>query len=173
MSSGVELQGFDLLDEQMSRMQNFDPTPLLNQWADVIVEGNRRGVLSGLDGFDNPMPALKYRNGAGKRTARRRVPHFGRTYLDTPSGPVRIKGPFAAGFDQNLSSSQYQEYTGPRLAPRRDESRVITALHTAINYDPATNTWEVVGAWADVVSATGVPFLKFHFEGDGLTRSTT
>lgn len=167
MSSSADWQGFEIFDQQLLALQNFDPMPLLQQWEDVIVEGNRKGVLSGVDGFGNAMPPLKYRNGKGKRTARRQVPHFGRTYHETPTNGNAIAGPFAAGFDQNLSTAEYQELTGPRLAPRRDESRVITALHTVINHDPATGHWEVIGAWADVVSKTGDPFLRYHFEGMG------
>ena len=30
-----------------------------------------------------------------------------------------------------------------------------------------TGVWEVVGAWINVVSKKGVPFLHWHFDGTG------
>jgi hypothetical protein len=167
MSSSAEWQGFDIFDKQLQTLQNFDPMPLLENWSAIIREGNRKGVLSGIDGLGNPMPPLKYRNGKGKRTARRQAVHFGKTYHTTPSNPSLALRSLVTGSDLNLDGVDYQELTGPRLAPRRNESRVITALHTVINHDPATGTWEVIGAWADVVSVTGDPFLRYHFNGMG------
>lgn len=164
---GFEWVGYAAFDAGLAAAANFDPMPLLDNWAAVIVEGNRRGVLGGRDGFDNPMPALQYRNGKGKRTANRKVPDYGRVYTSTPSNADYIpKGPYASGHDLNLTSSQYKLLTGPRLAPRRDESRVITQLYTEIR-QVDDHTWEVVGAWGDVVSAKGVPFLMYHFTGAG------
>jgi hypothetical protein len=167
MASSAEWQGFSSFDATLFGLENYDPIPLLETWEDIIVEGNRRGVLAGVDGNNQPMPPLKYRNGAGKKTRNRQVPHFGRSYLDTPANPNIAFRPHAAGFDLNLTSAQYQELTGPRLAPRRDQSRVITHLRTAINHDSSSGTWEVIGAWEDVVSVKGVLFLPFHFDGEG------
>jgi hypothetical protein len=162
MPLGIDWPGFEALDGGLHALTAFDAAPLMERWCDILVEGNRRGVLSGRDGFDRPMPALKYRGGAGKATANRRVPDFGTTRHETTG-----HGPYAAGLHDNLTSWQYRQLSGPRLAPRGEASRVIKNLHTEVRHDPATDTWEAIGAWAEVVSTRGVPFLPFHFDGDG------
>lgn len=162
MPSEFSWPGFAKLQDGLQTLQNFDATPLMERWEDIIVEGNRRGVLSGVDGFDNPAPPLQYRGGAGKPTGNRRVPNYGTTTHETTGF-----GPYATGLHDNLTTAQYRRLTGPRLAPRREQSRIIKNLHTRIDHNPSAGTWAVIGAWADVVSAKGVPFLEFHFKGMG------
>lgn len=140
-------------DAAFTRMTTFDATPLMRQWEGIIVEGNRRGVLSGLDGFNQPMPPLKYRGGKGKPTRNRRAPNFGK----------RKHEPTAIGYDDNLTTWQYQRYTGPRLAPRRELSRVISNLETSVMSDPSSGVWAAIGAWRYVVSSKGKKFLPYHF----------
>jgi hypothetical protein len=160
-SASIEWTQFGQLDATFTALIEFDAMPLMERWADIIVEGNRRGVLAGLDGHNNPMPALQYRDGKGKKTRNRQVGHYGTTVFETTGF-----GPHRAGLHDNLTTALYSQLTGPRLAPRGEASRVIKNLHTEIrNLDGGT--WEVVGAWLQVVSNEGVPFLPFHFEGDG------
>jgi hypothetical protein len=158
----VEWPGLAKLTAQMVKISNYDPMPVLQKWEDIIVEGNRRGVLSGLDGLDQPMPPLQYRNGKGKRTANRKGGangEFGKARFNATG-----RGPFATGLHDNLTTAEYQKLTGPRLAPRRDQSRVIKNLKTEIRM-PSPGRWEVIGSWDDVVSVKGVKFLGAHFEG--------
>ena len=136
-----------------------DLSPAMIQWEKTIVEGNRRGVLSGVDGYNQPFPPLKYRMGKGRRTAMRRGKFFGTVKHEHQIGPL------AAGLHGNLTTAEYQQLTGPRLAPRRDGSRVITNLHTQHGRDGAGGNWFAEGAWFDVVSVKGVPFLGAHFKG--------
>lgn len=157
----IEWPGLDRLIEEIRAIPNVDLMPVAIEGARIITEGNRRGVLSGLDGFDRPMPALKYRTGKGKKTRNRQVPDFGSTVAEATGA-----GPFASGLHDNLSALEYRELTGPRLAPRLENSRVIKNLFVRIDR-PDDFTWVVVGAWLDVLSPAGVPFLPFHFDGDG------
>lgn len=56
--------------------------------------------------------------------------------------------------------------TGPPLAPRGALSRVIANYRTGHGRDG--RDWVVIGAWEDVLSNPGnVPFLPFHFRGEG------
>lgn len=158
----VQWPDWSRFDAGLKALSEFDARPLMERWADIIVEGNRRGVLAGLDGNDRPMPPLRYRGGAGKKTANRRVPAYGTTRHASTG-----YGPYSTGLHDNLTTAQYLELTGPRLAPRRERSRVIKNLHTEIRSDPPAGTWEVVGAWAEVVSVKGVRFLSYHFNGTG------
>lgn len=159
--SGFEWEGYAKLDGQLAALTDVDAMPLMERWSGILVEGNRRGVLSGLDGFNNPMPPLKYRDGAGKRTRNRQAKNYGTTKHETTG-----HGPLASGLHDNLGRAEYEAMTGPRLAPRGEESRAIKNLHTEIR-NPSPGRWEVIGAWYAVVSASGVPFLPFHFEGAG------
>lgn len=153
MATGLEWQGFQRFDAGLAALAEFDAYDLMVQWGQTIVEGSRRGILSGIDGYGNPMPPLRYRFGVGKSTKNRRVPEYGTT-RHAPGGG-------------GLSHSEYENLTGPRLAPRGDASRVIKNLHIEIRHFADLGRWEVIGAWLDVVSKTGVPFLPFHFEGAG------
>lgn len=155
----VDWPDFGRLDQCLTALADFDAMPLMERWADIVVEGNRRGVLSGLDGHDRPMPPLKYRDGKGRPTANRKAGLYGTTAHGTTG-----RGPYATGLHDNLTTRQYQDLAGPRLAPRREQSRAVTNLHTEIRH-PAPDVWEVVGAWLEVVSEDGVSFLPFHLEG--------
>jgi hypothetical protein len=154
----VDARGLGSIRQGLGLMRRADCLPLMVRWSEILVEGNRRGVLSGVDGHDRPMPPLKYRNGAGKATKNRKRPMFGKSLYE-PMG----SGPFAVGLHGNLTTSQYKQLTGPRLAPRGEASRVIKNLHAEAR-NPAKGRWEAVAAWLDVVSVKGVAFLPFHFD---------
>ena len=165
MPASYDWPTFDAMVGGMAGLIEVDARaePLMQRWADVIVEGNRRGVLSGLDGHDQPMPPLKYRNtGKIRKRANRQVPEYGTTRYESTGA-----GPYATGLHDNLTAAQYEQLTGPRLAPRLENSRVIKDLMTEIRYFPAEHKWEVVGAWDAVMSVKGVKFLPFHFNGEG------
>jgi len=151
---------------KLESLQNLDPQDcqdLGKGLQRVIIEDNRRGVLSGFDKDGNFAPTLKYRNGNGTPTAPRpmRSKAFG-----TTSG--KVKGVSQASGDQlannNLSSRAYRQLTGPRLAPRREQSRIITNL-VALPIQVESDSINVACAWFDVISVKSVPFLKAHFEG--------
>ena len=142
---------FDYFEAFVRTFSDPDFSPVMKTWEGLIVEGNRRGVLSGMDGFDRPMPPLKYRGGAGKRTAIRRGGKFGTTAY--------------AGRTEGATSAAYSQATGPRLAPFFERSRVIANLETT--HGRLARAWYAIGAWRDVVSKKGVPFLHYHFDGMG------
>ena len=148
----IEWPGAEKLIADLQAIPETDFYPLMERWTGILIEGNRRGVLSGVDGYNQPMPPLFYRDGKGKRTRNRRVPNFGTT-----------KNPASYG---NLTTAEYQELTGPRLAPRREQSRVITNLMPRIDH-PDPFTWVAIAAWDRVVSDDGTPFLPYHFDGEG------
>ena len=143
-------QVFQLINAKLARAADPDFGPLMEQWEALIVEGNRRGVLSGRDGNDQPMPPLKYRGGRGKRTFARKGGVHGTTLFLPGEG--------------GGSSSAYRNATGPRLAPFGERSRSIANLVTGHGRE-GKNVWYAVGGWLDVVSRKGVPFLPFHFRG--------
>lgn len=158
----VEWPDWSRTDEALDALAEFDASDLMERWADILVEGNRRGVLSGQDGNGDPMPPLKYRDGRAKKTPNRRAGDFGTTRYETTGA-----GPYATGLHDNLTRAQYEQLTGPRLAPRREKSRVIKNLHAELRSNPAAGEWEAVAAWAEVVSVEGAPFLPYHFDGSG------
>jgi hypothetical protein len=160
--ASIEWDGYGALQQGLAAVAEVDATDLMEQWCDILVEGNRRGVLSGRDGNDQPMPPLKYRNGAGRKTRNRKAGDFGTSRYESTGA-----GPYATGLNDNLSTALYSQLTGPRLAPRGEASRVIKNLMTEVRHDPASGRWEAVAAWHQVVSAKGGPFLPFHFEGEG------
>jgi hypothetical protein len=180
--------GLQRLKARLGRLTNVDEhdrAELAMGLAEVMIEDNRAGVLAGLDRNGNPAPALTYRGGAGKRTPFRRgsdaaygLAARGVRRDRSKAGMLRFKGLSSYTFtdsrfrqvilpNNNLATWKYQELTGPRLAPRRDASRVIS------NYKPKSPMYEwngrvltVICGWVDVVSAKGVPFLQAHFKGE-------
>lgn len=158
--ASVTWEGYDVLRLGLETISDPPMQPLMEEWADIIWEGNRRGVLSGLDGENKPMPPLRYRNGNGRQTRNRGDRYFGRS----ASRPK-----FGTG--ANLTTAEYQKLTGPRLAPRRDKSRVITNLGKHVGRDPDNNYgWFAEGVWRDVVSTKGFSFLMAHFAPESGSR---
>ncbi len=129
--------------------------PLLQEWQDIMVEDNRKGVMDGTDRFGVPMLPVTYRTGHPKpvRARGRKNPLFGTTDLS-----VAFKGTLP---NNNLSTSEYKKLTGPPLAPRGLGSRVITNFKTTRGHDG--KNWLAIGFWDDVISVKGVPFLKYLF----------
>lgn len=172
MSFGIQIIGLDAIGRLKSRLlaiHNMADNlgPLMENWERLIEVGNRKGVLAGTDKDGNPAPTLSYRpfirlgrkltvaQRLGQHPNKRRGEYFGR-------------GPAASGWNNNLSSSEYRKLDGPRLAPRKQFSRVITNFMTGHYRDPSTpSKWVATGAWVDVVNVKGDKFLHYHFDGDG------
>jgi hypothetical protein len=154
--------------------------PLLNAWSEVLVEDNRRGVMQGLQGDGSPMQPTKYRlslkqtapgtpgdlffNAQGE--AFNNYEAGGKFFFGSLGG----NGPgYKPSIDDNLSTRAYKKLTGPPLAPRGPASRVISNYR--INILTGQNRAGVEGGWDDVLSAKGVPFLPFHFNGATFSRA--
>lgn len=54
----------------------------------------------------------------------------------------------------------------PPLIPARERSRAI-ANYRVTHVRRSATSWLILGAWQDVLSSRGVPFLPFHAEGAG------
>jgi hypothetical protein len=142
------------LQAKLAVLAHPDPTPLLLQWREIIKQDNRRGILAGLDKDGKPMPPVTYRPkgsplhwGARKQAAK----------VAASATPAH----------NNLTSTQYRHLSGPPLAPRGVNSRVITNLLTQHGYDSSRGVYFAEGAWREVVSTKGVYFLPYHFAGSG------
>jgi hypothetical protein len=193
--AGDPYVGIDNINARFRRLVTpsaADVEILSEQIAFVMVEDNRAGVLSGMDRNGNPAPGLKYRGGSGRRTfyRARSSPAFGipareiRRGGKATAGMLRFKGldprqsrPDRQGrvrvlANNNLSTWAYQQLDGPRLAPRRDASRVIA------NYEPANppgvrsaGAIVVTCVYRDILSPKGTPLLRAHLRGEnGLPR---
>jgi hypothetical protein len=145
-----------------------DVEPLLENWGRQLEEGNRKGVLAGLDKDGNAAPPLKYRpkGPSRKLTLEERLGQRPNLRRGRYGGLAPASGTLLA--NNNLSSSAYRQLDGPRLAPRKQFSRVITNAAPG-HYPDVTHRgiWYVELAWGEVMSPKGVHFLKFHFNGEG------
>jgi hypothetical protein len=166
-----ELRKVATPDESMMELIGF-------RMADIITEDNRKGVLEGFDHEDNPMPPLGYREGHGQPTAARASASdvFGTRrgrFKGVQAAPQRSRrgGPDnSSGIlaNNNLATWLYQEFDGPRLAPRGQSSRVIANLIASpLQVNGTTVVAECV--WMDVVDENGRAFLMDHFGGSGHT----
>lgn len=153
---------------RLSTIQNY-AGPLISAWANVLVEDNRRGVLAGLDGNDQPVTRTSYRYsftqaGYDKPTYVKSVFNVqsNATWRVNISGTTQSRG-YKPGPAANLSSRDYRRQSGPPLAPRGSASRIIS--NYLVELVDTGNTLGVEGFWQDVVSRRGVSFLPFHFSG--------
>ena len=67
--------------------------------------------------------------------------------------------------NNNLTNSWYRALDGPPLAPRGRDSRIVTQFRQRHGRDG--QAWYVEGGWEDVLTVSGIPFLPFHFRGEG------
>jgi len=145
-------------------------SPLMQRWERVIEEDNRKGVLAGTDKDGNPpgRPLIYRPRGKGvKLTIAQRLGQS----PNKRRGIYMGRGPAASGLHNNLTTSEYRKLTGPRLAPRRQFSRIITNLETGHGRDPANpRVWFAEGVWREVVTPKGRGFLRYHFDGEGQLR---
>ena len=160
----IDTSGIDRLRSKLAKIANLNPVPVLETIADVMDEDNRRGVLAGLDKDSNPLRPVTYRptKPGVKLTAEQRLGQKTRT----KRGQHSAIGSGAQRAFNNLSSAEYRKLDGPPLAPRRQFSRVITNYSQRYGQIGA-GKWEVIGAWVNVLSRKGRPFLHYHFNGEG------
>ena len=152
MNPTLDLTGLGRMQERLRKLGDPDATTLMVSWMKTVDDGNRRGVLAGIDARGVAMAPVKYRPvGAPLRPDRKR-------------GGFGGFGPGARGLHNNLTSAEYKRLTGPPLAPRGLGSRVITNFMT--DYAKLrVGYWQTTSWWQDVVSTRGVSFLRFHFDG--------
>jgi hypothetical protein len=133
-------------------LRHADATPLMIEWAKIIEQDNRKGLLAGQDKDGKPMVPVSYRpKGAPLKLKKHQKPKQ-----------------FAGGVANNLTPAEYRRLAGPPLVPRGMHSRLITNLFLAYKREPAAGggwIWRATGAWRDIVSAKGVPFMEAHFLG--------
>jgi hypothetical protein len=128
---------------QVNSLADADFEPLMLELELILREDNEQGALAGLDGFGMPLEPVTYRPNPNK------VKPTNYTILP----------------NNNLTSSWYRTLDGPPLAPRREESRIVTQFRTGHYREPGA--WVAIGAWEDVLSVQGIEFLPFHFRGEG------
>lgn len=189
----VEGEGFSRAFETMARLETIQSYagPLLTAWAAVLIEDNRRGVMTGTDGDGRPIKPTKYRNsivstaagGAGDKffdwsgrafdfnpaTADSASTFFGANFANLSGSETGPMGGYKPGPGANLTTKEYRRMTGPPLAPRGPASRVIS--NYVVEVMAGTNLVGVEGGWNDVVSKKGVEFLPFHFSGATFSRA--
>lgn len=160
----LDLVGLDRITAKMRSLGHMDATPLMLTWMGIIESDNRKGVLAGLDKDGIPLRPVTYRPKAAPQevTKKQRL-----NQRKNARGEFAGFGPYVSGLHNSLSGSEYRLLGGPPLAPRRAFSRVITNLVTTYGGNPESNHWYAAGAWDEVVSRKGIPFLHWHFEGTG------
>lgn len=161
-------------------LRNPDPSDLLEDWMEILDEDNRRGVLAGTDGEGDPLIPVTYRTGLAyanpKKRKQRAVQHLSKSGLPIASflpNQAGFKGidvggkASGIGMHGNLTTAEYKRLTGPPLAPRGDASRVITNYfqrHGEESEGIDGKRYFAEGAWVDIVSTKGVPFIMAHFD---------
>lgn len=167
---------FEQTYEGMFRLETINNYvgPLIDAWAKVLIEDNRRGVMMGIDGDGNPMQPTKYRLSLSQTGPGRAGDLFfnaqGEAFNNYEAGGLfhfASLGGSGQGFkpnpSDNLKTSQYKKMTGPPLAPRGPASRVISNYR--VNILTGMNRIGVEGGWDDIVSKKGIPFIAAHFHG--------
>lgn len=137
----INTQGIDRLLGKVKSLESINFEPLMLQWRKILEEDNRRGALAGLDGWGKPLTPVTYR-------------------------PQTVKHPnLRIRKNNNLYTSHYKILTGPPLAPRGEQSRIIQNFKTASLQEG--NRWVAIGSWEDILSVQDISFLPFHFKGAG------
>jgi hypothetical protein len=164
MASIVDLRGLDNIVNRVRRLERLDATPLMATWMKIITDDNRKGVLAGLDKDGNPMRPVTYRpKGPTVGIKAKSASRFRNNQAANKRGAFLGFGPHASGLNNNLSRGEYEQLTGPPLAPRGQFSRVITNLIPDFAPSADGRVWTAWGAWFDVVSTKGRPFLHYAF----------
>ena len=160
--------GFDALSRKLKKLERPDAAPLMSLWVDIIIEDNRKGVLAGQDKDGNPMIPVTYRGMDKPKSARSR----NKANLGTTTGEFKGFGPLKGGLHGNMTGGEYRKLTGPPLAPRGADSRVIANLRGQHSTQVGpSGQWVAEAAWDQVVSPTGYSFLPVHFNGKPLGKN--
>lgn len=176
MIQGKAGNAFNGVYEALFRLETINDFagPLIEAWYEVLVEDNRRGVMQGQQGDGSPMKPTKYRLSLTQSGAGQAGDLFfnasGQAFDNFESGGqfnFGSLGGVGPGYkpspSDSLDTRQYQQMTGPPLAPRGAASRVISNYR--VNILTGKNRVGVEGGWDDVLSKKGVPFLPAHFFG--------
>lgn len=148
--------GLKALGKRITQLaQGVDPsTPGFQAKAKAILDKldkiNEEERLRGVDRFGRPLPKPKYRPVQGSPK--------------TKKGARQGKFSTTAGYG-NLPKSEYLKLTGPRLAPRRLASRIISNYVTGLEF--RRGRWIVRAGWLDILDTKGRPFLQYHLNGSG------
>jgi hypothetical protein len=187
ITATINTKGVDVALSQLNRVGMVRDLatmrPLFDEIAATVYEDNRRGVMLGQDATGKPAPPLKYRNAAAIQSgARSRTSgafgvstRISSSRVDPVTGnPVplirgqaperrNLAGKVVVLPNNNLTTAQYKRLTGPRQAPRRDQSRIITNLTSKT---PVLHPWgwRLESTWADVLDAKGRKFLPRVFK---------
>ena len=155
---------------RFERLANPNPVLLMETWSDIMDDDNRLGILHGTDGNGNPMVQVSYRpvNAKGekmKRGARLTVEQRLGQAPRTKRGrlPRSDRLPRAS-----ITTSPVHRIASSTGLPWPPEA--VQSCDHQLSHPLRRNPPERVGsggAWIDVISTKGVPFLRFHFNGAG------
>jgi hypothetical protein len=171
----VDTTGLDRLRARFEELAHLDPTPVLIRIGALMDDDNRKGVLAGTDGANQPLAPVTYRPVSAKtgKPTKKGIALTVAQRLGQSPGKGRGRssriGSGTEHVNNNLTTAEYRLLGGPPLAPRKQFSRVITN-YTQKPVQVSDTVWEVVGSWVNVLSRKGVPFLTFHFNGVGQKR---
>jgi len=159
----VKSPGFGKLTRILDRIAKADPQPLMMKYRRILEEDNKYGVLNQIAGDDSPIAPVTYRPDRKKKAI---------TWSKGRQRGMKKKSAYTGMFEEsaynNLSHQQYRLLSGPALAPRGLSSRLITNYRTAHGH--SGKRWFAVGAWFDIVSGKGKPFMLGHFTGSGRNK---
>ena len=141
------------LKRMLDALTDPDFSTLMTQIEYAIQEGHIRGVMAGTDGKGRPMTPTSYR--MSKNAPLRR----NRTIRNARFGAPGITE------NDNLTTAEYVKLKGPPLAPRGLNSRVIRNFATESGLD--SDGWYVTAYLVGIISRKGIPFMQYHFNGEG------
>ena len=145
------------LQKMLFSIENPDFSDLMNSIRVVIDEDHVKGIMAGKDKDGNTTTPVTYRTGIVSPLKSRGK--NGQTIKNW-----RFQGPLATS-DDNLTTSEYRKLTGPPLAPRGLNSRIVRNYQTAAGVDG--KNWWVQATLVNVLNRKGKPFMHYHFEGSG------
>lgn len=135
-----------------------DLEPLFARWARSWMEDHRQCVLSEQSKDGTPIRPVTYRGSVAVAKKTRKGRKFGAAF-----GKFAGFGPFAVGLNNNLTNAEYKKLTGPALAPRGDDSRILTNALTDWG-KTGSGEFQLVAYLDEVVDTSGNPFMTQQFE---------
>lgn len=150
MELWTDWPGFATLQHKLDALADPPMEAILLGLEQVVFTDNRDGLLAATDRDGQPMP----------RTVRESLDEGHEVFYRLPDDSI---GHY---WQAGRHGDHPEDGPGPPLAPHGLKSRSITNLATG-HYEDGPGAWVVFGAWEDVLSEEGVPFLPFHFRGEG------